>query len=143
MTGTKQPEVICPTVDVEISAYRIEQYARAVGDENVRFRREGRDDGGMVAPPTFAAAYLQEPVRAFVNDSDQLDRLGIDRSRIVFGEVEYNYHSLLRPGTWVRCSGHLAERRSSGDKEILVFETRASLDNGDLVSDGRITLVCR
>lgn len=133
----------CPTVDVEITARGIEEYARAIGDPNPRYFRVGRDATGMVAPPTFASAFVQEPLRALAGNRERAAQLGIDFRRVVFGEVEYWYHQLLRPDCWVRTEGRLENRRTSEDKEILTFRTRASLDDATLVAEAKITLVRR
>lgn len=142
MTSSDRPTA-CPSVDVEITARRIEEYARAIGDPNPRYSRFGRDATGMVAPPTFAAAFIQEPLRALASDRERAAAMGIDFSRVVFGEVEYRYHQLVHPDCWVRTEGQLEDRRASGDKEILTFVTRAFFDDGSLVAEATITLVRR
>lgn len=133
----------CPTIEFEVTARRIEEYARSIGDPNPRFRRDGRDATGMVAPPTFAAAYIQEPLRALARSPERAAAMGIDFGRVVFGEIEYRYHDLVRPGEWLTCTGRLLDRRVSGDKEIIRFETTARRDDGSVVADATVTLVRR
>lgn len=140
-TSPPADPAILPTVEVEVTAHRIEEYAASIGDANPRFRRQGRDATSVVAPPTFGAAYIQEPLRVLARDRAHATALGIDFRRVVFGEVEYRYHGLVPAGAWVRCSGQLLDRRTSGDKEIIRFATTAYLDDGSLATEATITLV--
>ncbi|SRR5581483_3028759 len=136
-------DLICPDAEFEVTAQRIEDYAVAIGDANPRFRRRGRDSSHMVAPRAMAAAYLQLPVRLLLTDADAMRRAGIAVERILFGEVEYQYGALVRPGDWVRISGRLVDRRASGDKELFTFGMRAAREDGAEVACGTITLVRR
>jgi acyl dehydratase len=136
-------ELVCPDAEFEVTAQRIEEYAESTGDANPRYRRRGRDTSGMVAPRALAAAYLQLPVRLLMTDRDRMQRAGIAVERIVFGEVEYRYGATVRPGDWVRISGRLLNRRTSGERELFTFAMRAVLDDGREVAAGTITLVRR
>lgn len=144
MTGS--PGVIAvgrplPTTTFEVTAERVARYAEAIEDPNPRFRRDGRDTSHMVAPPTLAAAYIQEPVRAMFADRAALDELGIDGTRVVFGEIEYEFAEPVRPGDWLTVEGEMTEREPSGQREILRFHTRARLDSGTVATHATITFI--
>jgi hypothetical protein len=129
------------TTDFETTAQRIEAYADAIGDDNPRYRRHGRSTDHMVAAPTLAAAYMQDPVRRLFADKDALAELGIDGDRVVFGEIEYEFHHVVKPGNWVTVEGEMVDRTPRGGKEVLRFETRAVLDDGTLATRALITFV--
>jgi hypothetical protein len=134
---------ICPELEFHLDAFRIGEYAEAVGDPNPLFRRRGRDHSHVVAPPAMASAYIQEPVRELFRRPELAERLGVPVERIVVGEIEYRYHRLVRPGEWLRVGGRLRHREAKGDKEVLVFETEARDDAGNVVTSAEITIIRR
>jgi hypothetical protein len=120
--------VALPSTEFEVTMQRIEDYVQAIGDENPRYRRVGRDASAAAMPPGFAAAFMQGPVRRLFDDDKALAELGIDGNRVVFGEVTYTYHDKVRPGDWVSVDGALVGRAVKGTREVLTFETCASTD---------------
>jgi len=136
-------DFICPELEFQLDAFRIGEYAAAIGDPNPRFRGRGRDQSHVVAPPAMASAYIQEPVREVFRRPELAARLGVPVERIVVGEIEYRYHRLVRPGEWLRVGGRLRHRETKGDKEVLVFETEARDDTGDVVTSAEITIIRR
>jgi hypothetical protein len=125
----------------ELSMQRIEEYAQAIGDENVRYRRVGRDGSASIMPPGLAAAFMQGPVRQLFEDQETLADLGIDGSRVVFGEVTYSYFRPLRPGDWVTVHGALIGRAAKGSRELLTFQTEAITDQGERAISAEIVFM--
>lgn len=92
-----------PPFAVTVERGRIKDFARAVGDLNPFYLDDavGRASrwGDVIAPPTFPITFRDEQA-----DSAALLRdLGVDISRVLHGEQEFELFRPLRPGETVLC----------------------------------------
>ncbi|MGY0488244.1 MaoC family dehydratase [Streptomyces sp. WG-D5] len=141
-SATQTPIRVLRTTHFEMSAHRIEAYADAIEDPNPRYRHKDRDRSHVVAPPGLAASYMQEPVRnMFTQQPEVLEELGIDGTRVVFGEITYTFLAPIRPGEWLTVTGVFVARRASGKREILTFATEATTDDGTVVTRAEMDFV--
>ena len=71
-----------PTAPYEVSAAKIAEFARAIGDDNPAYFAERR-----VAPPTFVAVIAADAWEAMFADEE----LGLALRRIVHGDQRFSY----------------------------------------------------
>ena len=120
-----------PPYAVTVERGKIKEFARAIGDLNPFYLDDsvGRASpwGDVIAPPTFAISFRDE-----VADSSALLRdLGVDISRVLHGEQEFEIFRQLTPGQTYLCR----------TKVLLVeLEVWAENQRGEKVVTGKATL---
>ncbi len=136
-----------PPFPVTVERGRIKDFARAIGDLNPFYLDDavGRASpwGDILAPPTFPIAFRDE--RA---DSAALLRdLGVDFSRVLHGEQEFEFHGQLRPGETYLCRTKIVDLYEktgrSGPMAFVVRETAVTDRTGEIVVTMRHVTVVR
>jgi len=110
-----------------VEAERARLFASAVGDE------------GDVVPPTFAAAAEFAVFPFIVGDPE----LGLDFSRVVHAEQEYEWERPPRIGETLTIRSRIASIREKGGNGFLTIETELRDTDGELVVVGRATMIER
>src|SRR4030042_531272 len=121
----------------------IRRFAEAIGDPHPLWVDEdyarSTRCGGIVAPPTFAVS-LQV-------GSNVREGLPIDLTKILHGEMEFEYFRPLRAGETLFCQAEIVDfytkEGKSGQMSFLVTETRGVDANGELVYKSRSTTLIR
>src|SRR5690242_12848675 len=91
-------------VAIQINAsVKGKEYARAIGDPSPFYLDDavGRASewGDIVAPPTFVTTFRDEKA----DTGSMLADLGVDISRILHGEQEFEHYKAIRPGETYLC----------------------------------------
>jgi len=135
----KTYEEIAFTVDRD----RVTEFARAIGEEDPRFldpqaaRAEGFPE--QVAPPTFPTVMGILASAQVVLDPE----LGVDYSRVVHGEQEYEWRRPIVVGDALRAAPRIADIYAKGPNEFLVIEAEITDADGEVVCVARSTLLSR
>ncbi len=122
---------------------RVTQFARAVGEDDAVFndvdaaRAAGFDE--QVAFPTFPTV-MQILASAQVVVDPQL---GMDYTRVVHGEQEYEWRRPIVVGDELRATPRIADIYARGPNEFLVIEAEIVDGTGDVVCVARSTLLSR
>jgi acyl dehydratase len=122
---------------------RVGRFARAIGEEDPRFlepeaaRAEGFPE--QVAPPTFPTVLGILASSMVVLDQD----LGVDYSRVVHGEQEFEWRRPIVVGDALRATPRIADIYDRGPNEFLVIEARIVDADGEMVCVARSTLLSR
>ncbi|MBI1736698.1 MAG: MaoC family dehydratase N-terminal domain-containing protein [Candidatus Rokubacteria bacterium] len=135
-----------PPYPVTVERGRIKDFARAIGDLNPFYLDDavGRASewGDVIAPPTFATSFRDEAAQAAF-----LAELGIDISRVLHGEQEFEIHRQLRPGETYLCRSKVLDiyekSGKSGAMAFVVRETAITDRTNELVATMRHITVIR
>jgi len=136
-----------PPWPVTVERGRIKDFARALGDLNPFYLDDQvgapSEWGDVIAPPTFPVSFRDE--RA---DSAALLRdLGVDISRVLHGEQEFEIHRQLRPGETYLCRTKVLDiyekAGKSGPMAFVVRETAITDKTGEVVATMRHVTVIR
>lgn len=137
-----------PPFAVTVERGRIKDFARAIGDLNPFYLDDAvgaaSEWGDIVAPPTFAVSFRDEAA-----DSAALLRdLGVDISRLLHGEQEFEIHRQLVPGETYLCRTKVVDiyekTGRSGPMAFIVRETAVTdRDNELVVTMRQVTVVRR
>ena len=136
-----------PPFPVTVERGRIKDFARALGDLNPFYLDDqvgaASEWGDVIAPPTFPVSFRDE--RA---DSAALLRdLGVDISRVLHGEQEFEIHRQLRPGETYLCRTKVLDiyekAGKSGPMAFVVRETAITDTTGEIVATMRHVTVIR
>ncbi len=136
-----------PPFVVTVERGRIKDIARALGDLNPFYLDDavGRASawGDVIAPPTFAVSFRDEAA-----DSGALLRdLGVDISRLLHGEQEFELHGQLRPGETYLCRTKVVDiyekTGRSGPMAFVVREMAVTDRHDEVVVTMRQTTVVR
>ena len=130
-------------VSLTVERDRVRQFADAIGEDNPVFRdpQAARALGytDQLAPPTFVTT-----MQIMTSGQVVLDReLGLDYSRVVHGEQEYEWRRPVVVGDVLRATPHIADIYSKGPNEYLVIEADIKDASGDTVVLARTTLLSR
>ena len=131
---------------VTVERGRIKDFARAIGDLNAFYLDDnvGRASewGDVIAPPTFATTFRDEG-----GSGAFLKELGVDISRILHGEQEFEIHRPMRPGETYVCRSKVVDiTEKSGRSGAMAFITRETAitdDTNELVATSRSVTVVR
>ena len=135
-----------PPYAVTVERGRIKDFARAIGDLNPFYLDDtvGRASewGDVIAPPTFATTFRDEALAGAM-----LADLGIDISRVLHGEQEFEIHRQLVPGETYLCRSRVLDiyekAGRSGPMAFVVRETAVTDRNNEIVATARSTTVVR
>jgi acyl dehydratase len=126
-----------PPFAVTVERGRIKAFAEAIGDLNPFYLDDevGRASewGDVIAPPTFPVTF-----RSTRGDSAALLRdLGVDISRVLHGEQEFEQFRPIRPGETFLCRTRIVDiSEKSGRSGPMAFVTRETA-----VTDGSNEIV--
>ena len=130
-------------VSLTVERDRVRQFADAIGEVNPVFRdaQAARALGytDQLAPPTFVTT-----MQIMTSGQVVLDQaLGLDYSRVVHGEQEYEWRRPVVVGDVLRATPHIADIYAKGPNEYLVIEADIKDASGDTVVLARTTLLSR
>ena len=138
LKGKEYGEVSFPVVREQVI-----QFADAIGEENPVFRdpAAARAAGHpeQLAPPTFVTKMQIMTSGQVVVDQE----LGLDYSRVVHGEQEYEWHRPIVVGDVLTAVPRIADIFAKKSNEYLVIEAHVKDANGETVVVGRTTLISR
>ena len=99
-----------PTAPYAISAVKIAEFARALGDRNPHYAGED-----AIAPPTFAAVIAAPAWQQMFDDPE----LGLALRQIVHGDQRFEYVAPLRAGDVVQATLTIDKIRIRAGSEII------------------------
>jgi acyl dehydratase len=127
----------------EVERDRVTQFALAVGEDDPRFLEDGaaRAEGfpEQVAFPTFPTVLGILVSAQAVTDQE----LGLDYSRVVHGEQEYEWKRPIVVGDVLKATPRIADIYAKGPNEFLVIEAEMTDADGEVVCISRGTLLSR
>jgi acyl dehydratase len=98
-----------PPFVVTVERGKIKEFARAIGDLSPFYLDDavGRSSewGDIVAPPTFAITFRDDNA----DTGTVLKDLGVDISRILHGEQEFESYKPIRPGETYLCRSRITD----------------------------------
>jgi acyl dehydratase len=130
-------------LEFEVERDRVDQFALAVGEDDPRFtdpeaaKAEGFPE--QLAFPTFPTVLGIMVSAQVVVDPE----LGMDYSRVVHGEQEFDWRRPIAVGDRLRASPSIADVYAKGPNEYLVIETEITDPGGEVVCVMRATLLSR
>ena len=144
-TGVKGKEYAPYTVTVERG--RIKDFARAIGDLNPFYLDDrvgaASEFGDVIAPPTFPISFRDENA----DTAALLKDLGVDISRLLHREQEFELHRPMRPGETFLCRPKITDvyekSGKSGAMAFVVRETYVTDKDNELVATLRGVTVVR
>ena len=128
LVGRRYQEVSCP-----VTREHVERFAEAIGER----RAAGYAD--QVAPPTFVTVMQIMASAQVVLDQE----LGLDYSRVVHGEQEYEWRRPVVVGDVLTATPQIAGISARGPNEFLVIESQVHDASGETVVVARSTLLSR
>jgi hypothetical protein len=117
-----------PELSFIVDPDRVAMFRAAVG--------EGRED---VVPPTFVTAAEFEQFPQIIGDPE----LGLDFTRVVHGEQEYEWFRPLVLGERLTSRSRLAQIRHKAGNGFLTIETELIGTDGEAVVTARSTMIER
>ena len=136
-----------PPFVVTIERGKIKEFARAIGDLSPFYLDDavGRASewGDIVAPPTFPITFRDENA----DTGTVLKDLGVDISRILHGEQEFESYKPIRPGETYLCRSRITDiyekTGRSGAMAFVVREMTVTDPDNEIVSLVRHITVVR
>jgi acyl dehydratase len=127
-----------PPFTVTVERGKIKEFARAIGDLSPFYLDDavGRASewGDIVAPPTFPITFRDENADPGV----MLRDLGVDISRILHGEQEFEHFKPIRPGETYLCRSRVTDiYEKAGRSGAMAFVVREMT-----VTDGDNDIAC-
>jgi acyl dehydratase len=121
-----------PTAPYEVSAAKIAEFARALGDDNPGYFAEQ-----PIAPPTFAAVIASDAWQAMFTDEE----LGLALRRIVHGDQRFTYARALRAGDVVRATLTIDQVRPRGSIDLISATVSLDTVGGEHVCTAEATFL--
>lgn len=113
-----------PTAAYEVSAAKIAEFARAIGDPNPAYAGPQ-----PVAPPTFAAVIAAAAWEQMFTDPE----LGLALRRVVHGDQRFDYVRPLRAGDQVTATLTIDKVRVRGEADLISTSVAVATTAGDPV----------
>ena len=135
-----------PPFVVTVERGKIKEFARAIGDLNPFYLDDrvgaASEWGDIIAPPTFPTTFRDEGAsEAFFRD------LGIDISRVLHGEQEFEMARPIQPGHTYLCRSRIVDiyekTGRSGPMAFVVRETAIADRQNEIVGIMRHITVVR
>jgi acyl dehydratase len=130
-------------VTFEVERGRVLQFADAIGERDPLYRDpEAAKAAGFpeqLAPPTFPTVMQIMTSGQVVVDQE----LGLDYSRVVHGEQEYEWRRPIVVGDVLKATPRIADIYARGPNEFLVIEAVITDADGEVVCVARSTLLSR
>lgn len=132
-----------PSAVYEVGREKIREFAMAIGDPNPLYTDEsaakaaGYDD--LIAPPTFLTVIGFKFGPSIVLDPE----LGLDYTRVVHGEQEFELKRPIRPGDRLVGTPRISDISAKGKNEFLTYEAVIKTEDGEEVAIARSTIVSR
>ena len=120
-----------PSVTADVEAGHVRRFVEAIGDANVRWKKE--------APPTFLVALA--PASIHLGEAEEYGKGWLN------GGNRFEYLVPVKIGDEITARGHVADvyekEGSSGNLLFIIFETDYTNQRGDLVARLRGTAIRR
>jgi acyl dehydratase len=130
-------------VTFEVERGRVLQFADAIGERDPLYRDpEAAKAAGFpeqLTPPTFPTVMQIMTSGQVVVDQE----LGLDYSRVVHGEQEYEWRRPIVVGDVLKATPRIADIYARGPNEFLVIEAVITDADGEVVCVARSTLLSR
>jgi acyl dehydratase len=110
-----------------------------IDEQRVALFREAVGEAGRIVPPTFATAAEFAVMRFIVGDAE----LGLDFSRVVHAEQEYEWYRPFRMDEALTVRSRIASIRQKAGNGFLTIETEVRDQGGELVVLARATMIER
>jgi len=127
----------------EVERDRATQFSLAVGEDDPRFLEAGAAQAEgfpeQLAFPTFPTVLGILVSAQAVTDQE----LGLDYSRVVHGEQEYEWKRPIVVGDVLKATPRIGDIYSKGPNEFLVIEAEMTDADGEVVCISRGTLLSR
>jgi acyl dehydratase len=135
-----------PPYPVTVERGKIKEFARALGDPNPFYTNDdvGRASpwGDLIAPPTFLITFRDD-----TDGSALLRDLGVDISRVLHGEQEFELKRPIMPGRTYLCRAKVIDvyekTGRSGPLAFVVRETTVTDGENEIVAIMRQTTAIR
>jgi acyl dehydratase len=135
-----------PPYPVTVERGKIKEFARALGDGSPFYLDDAVGAaspwGDVIAPPTFGTTFRNEAL-----GGQMLRDLGIDISRVLHGEQEFEVHRQLVPGETLLCRTKVLDIHEktgrSGAMAFVIRETAVTDRTNEVVLTMRHTTVVR
>jgi hypothetical protein len=114
-----------------VTEQSIRDYMTSVGDL--------REDGELVAPPTYAMVYGFDAYWQLWTDQE----VALDVAHLVHGEQRFTFERPVRPGDRVTTTGRLTAINNRADMDLVTFELSAKDENDRLLSTGAALFIIR
>jgi acyl dehydratase len=138
LVGRRYQEVSCA-----VTREHVERFAEAIGERSPIYRdadaARAAGYADQVAPPTFVTVMQIMASAQVVLDQE----LGLDYSRVVHGEQEYEWHRPVVVGDVLTATPQIAGISAHGPNEFLVIESEVHDASGETVVVARSTLLSR
>ena len=110
---------------VTVERGKIKEFARAIGDLSPFYLDDGvgraSEWGDIIAPPTFPITFRDENA----DTGAMLRDLGVDISRILHGEQEFEHFKPIRPGETYLCQSRITDiYEKTGRSGAMAFVAR-------------------
>jgi acyl dehydratase len=132
-----------PPVRYDVGREKLREFADAVGETDPVYHDEeaARAAGyrDIPAAPTFPIVLSFRAGQRVYGDPD----LGLDYSRVVHGEQEFEYHQPICAGDRLLAAGRIVSVTARGRHEVLVVETNVTTESGEPVCTSRGTMISR
>ena len=119
-----------PTPAYEVSAAKIAEFARALGDDSPAYAGEQ-----PIAPPTFVAVISSAAWESMFDDPE----LGLALRRIVHGDQRFTYRRPLRAGDRVQATLTIDKVRNRGAADIISSSVEVETVAGELICTAEAT----
>jgi acyl dehydratase len=132
-----------PEQTFEVERDRVTQFSLAVGEDDPRFLESGAAQAEgfpeQLAFPTFPTVVGMLASAQVVMDEE----LGIDYSRVVHGEQDYEWRRPIAVGDALKATPRISDVYAKGPNEFLVIEAEITDTDGEVVCVARSTLLSR
>lgn len=127
----------------EVGREKIREFAAAIGDSSpLHLDAEAARAAGyadVIAPPTFAVLLSMRAQDVLVSDEE----LGLDYSRVVHGQQEFQHHRPIRAGDRLLSTVHVDDVKARAGNDFLTVRAEIGTESGEPVCTATSTLVVR
>ncbi|HVL90402.1 MAG TPA: MaoC family dehydratase N-terminal domain-containing protein [Actinomycetota bacterium] len=127
----------------EVGREKIREFAMAIGDPNPLYTDESAAKAAgyadIIAPPTFLTIIGFKFGPSIVLDPE----LGLDYTRVVHGEQEFELKRPVVPGDRLTGTPKIVDISAKGKNEFLTYEAVITAESGEEVAIARSTIVSR
>ncbi len=131
------------TEPYEVGREKIREFADAIGDANPAYRDPAAAQAlgypDVIAPPTFAIVVSMRASHQVVRDP----ALGLDYSKVVHGEQQFQYQRPIRAGDVLRVRASVEAIRAVAGNDLLTTRGEIFAADGELVATALSTIVAR
>ena len=132
-----------PPVRYEVGREKLREFAEAVGETDPIYHDEQAAKAAgyrdIPAVPTFPIVLSFRAGQRVYGDPD----LGLDYSRVVHGEQEFEYQQPICAGDRLLATGKILSVQTRGRHEVLIVETTVTTEAGEPVCAARGTIISR